>query len=81
MTENALPGEWTKKIDYLHVPTADFHAPDMEGIDSAVEFIQIQIQNQIVEKLESENKIVEGNIKLIEIYSKKIQDRNGRKQH
>ena len=35
MTENALPGEWTQKIDYLHVPTADFHAPDMEGIDSA----------------------------------------------
>jgi atypical dual specificity phosphatase len=45
MTENALPGEWTQKIDYLHVPTADFHAPDMEKIDSAVEFIHNQIQN------------------------------------
>ena len=45
MTENALPDEWTKKINYLHIPTADFHAPDMEGIDSAVEFIQNQIQN------------------------------------
>ena len=45
MTENALPGEWTEKIDYLHIPTVDFHAPDMEGIDSAVEFIQNQIQN------------------------------------
>ena len=45
MTENALPDQWTKKINYLHIPTADFHAPDMEGIDSAVEFIQNQIQN------------------------------------
>ena len=45
MSENALPGEWTQKIDYLHVPTADFHAPDMEKIDSAVDFIQNQIQN------------------------------------
>ena len=45
MTENSLPDEWTQKIDYLHVPIADFHAPDMEGIDSAVEFIQNQIQN------------------------------------
>ena len=45
MTENALPGEWIEKIDYLHIPTADFHAPDMEEIDSAVEFIQNQIQN------------------------------------
>ena len=46
MTENPLPDEWTNKIDYLHVPTADFHAPDMEGIDSAVEFIQNQIKNE-----------------------------------
>ena len=45
MTENPLPSEWTNKIDYLHVPTEDFHAPDMEGIDSAVEFIQNQIEN------------------------------------
>ena len=45
MTENALPSEWTQKIDYLHVSTADFHAPDMEKIDSAVNFIRNQIQN------------------------------------
>ena len=45
MTENSLPDAWTQKIDYLHVPTADFHAPNMEEIDSAVEFIQNQIQN------------------------------------
>ena len=33
------------------------------------------IQNQIIKKLEEERKIVEGNKKLIEIYSKKIEDR------
>ena len=35
----------------------------------------IKIQKQIVEKLEEERKIVEGNKNLIEIYSKKIEDR------
>jgi type I restriction enzyme M protein len=35
----------------------------------------IEIQNQIVERLESERKIVEGNKQLIEIYSKKIENR------
>ena len=46
MTENSLPDDWTQQIDYLHIPTADFHAPNMEEIDSAVEFIQNQIQNK-----------------------------------
>ena len=45
MTENSLPDEWTQKIDYLHVPTPDFNAPDMDRIDSAVEFIHEQIKN------------------------------------
>ena len=35
----------------------------------------IDVQNQIVEKLDKERKIVDGNKKLIEIYSKKIEDR------
>lgn len=35
----------------------------------------IDIQNQIVEKIEAERKIVDGNKKLIKIYSKKIEDR------
>lgn len=43
MTENALPENWTQSIDYLHVPTPDLTAPDMEKIDSAVEFIHRQI--------------------------------------
>ena len=46
MTENSLPDDWTQQIDYLHIPTADYHAPNMEEIDSAVEFIQNQIQNK-----------------------------------
>ena len=45
MTENALPDDWIKDINYLHVPTADFTAPDMDGIDSAVDFIHEQIKN------------------------------------
>lgn len=35
----------------------------------------IEIQNQIAEKLEEEREIVEGNKKLIEIYTQKIEDR------
>ena len=35
----------------------------------------LEIQNQIVEKLEEERQIVEGNKKLIEIYTQKIEDR------
>ena len=35
----------------------------------------IEIQNQIVEKIEEERKTIIGNKKLIEIYSKKIEDR------
>ena len=46
MTENALPADWTRQIDYLHVPTPDFTAPDMDKIDSAVDFIHNQIKNK-----------------------------------
>ena len=35
----------------------------------------IKIQNQIVEKLEEERKIIQGNKKLIETYTQKIEDR------
>jgi len=49
MTENSLPEQWTTNIDYLHVPTPDFTAPDMEKIDMAVDFIHQNItQNQAV---------------------------------
>ena len=36
---------------------------------------KIDVQQQIVERLDSEKKIIEGNKKLIEIYSKKIENR------
>ena len=45
MTENSLPDEWVKDVGYLHVPTPDLTAPDMDEIDSAVDFIHEQITN------------------------------------
>ena len=49
MTENSLPPQWVNDIGYLHVPTPDFTAPDMEKIDMAVEFIHQNISdNQAV---------------------------------
>lgn len=47
MTENALPETWVKDIDYLHVPTPDLTAPDMDKIDSAVDFIHDKIKNNV----------------------------------
>ena len=49
MTEKELPEEWVSNIGYLHVPTPDLTAPDMEKIDMAVDFIHEKIQdNQAV---------------------------------
>ena len=45
MTENSLPQKWVNGIEYLHVPTPDFTAPDMEKIDMAVDFIHENISN------------------------------------
>ena len=39
MTENALPEKWVSDIGYLHVPTPDLTAPDMDKIDTTVDFI------------------------------------------
>jgi len=46
MTEESLPESWIKDVKYLHVPTQDLSAPDMEQIDKAVEFIHERIQNE-----------------------------------
>lgn len=46
MTENALPEEWVSTIGYLHVPTPDLTAPDMDRIDTAVDFIHEKISNE-----------------------------------
>ena len=45
MTEESLPGSWIKDVKYLHVPTEDLSAPDMEKIDQTVEFIHKRIQS------------------------------------
>ncbi len=44
-------------------------------LDKFIRVPKIDIQNQIVEKLKYEKRVVEGNKQLIEIYSKKIEDR------
>jgi len=49
MTENALPEKLVSVIGYLHVPTPNLTAPDMEKIDLAVDFIHVNItDNQAV---------------------------------
>jgi len=45
MTENALPESWVENVNYLHVPTEDLTAPDMDKIDSAVDFINERIND------------------------------------
>lgn len=45
MTEESLPESWVKDVKYLHVPTEDLSAPDIDQIDEAVEFINQRIQN------------------------------------
>lgn len=43
MTEMALPEDWIRNIGYLHVPTPDLTAPDLDRLDEAVGFIHEQI--------------------------------------
>jgi atypical dual specificity phosphatase len=45
MTENPLPENWTTQVNYLHVPTPDLTAPNVDDIDIAVDFIREQISN------------------------------------
>ena len=45
MTEQPLPESWIKNIKYLHVPTEDLSAPDMEKIDTTIDFIHERIKN------------------------------------
>lgn len=45
MTEQPLPDVWVRNVKYLHVPTEDLSAPDMDKIDQAVDFIHKQIQS------------------------------------
>ncbi len=45
MTETALPESWVKDTKYLHVPTEDLNAPDIDQIEEAVDFIHERINN------------------------------------
>jgi len=45
MTEHPLPESWIKNVRYLHVPTEDLSAPDMDKINETVDFIQERIKN------------------------------------
>lgn len=45
MTEYGLPSTWVDGIEYLHVPTEDLTAPDIDKIDSTVDFIAERIKN------------------------------------
>ena len=44
MTEQALPGSWTKDIKYLHLPTPDLSPPTLDDINQAVQFIDENIR-------------------------------------
>jgi atypical dual specificity phosphatase len=45
MTEYGLPNAWVDGMEYLHVPTEDLTAPDIDKIDSTVDYIADQIKN------------------------------------
>lgn len=45
MTEYGLPDSWVDGIEYLHVPTEDLTAPDIDKIDSTVDYIAERIKN------------------------------------
>lgn len=45
MTEYGLPDSWVDEVEYLHVPTEDLSAPDIEKIDSTVDYIAERIKN------------------------------------
>ena len=46
MTEQGLPHSWIDGMEYLHVPTEDMTAPDLEKIDDAVDYINERIKNK-----------------------------------
>jgi len=46
MTENALPESWIEDVEYLHIPTPDLTAPDIDKINTAVDFIHERINSK-----------------------------------
>jgi len=45
LTEDPLPSKWLDNIDYLHIPTVNGSAPDMEDIEHATDFIDKNLKN------------------------------------
>lgn len=45
LTEEPLPEQRLNNIDYLHVPTVNSTAPDIEDIEKAVDFIDKNLKN------------------------------------
>ncbi|MFM8659578.1 MAG: dual specificity protein phosphatase family protein [Candidatus Nitrosotenuis sp.] len=46
MTEYGLPQAWVDGMQYIHVPTEDLTAPDIDKIDSTVDYIAERIKNK-----------------------------------
>ena len=46
MTERGLPDSWVEGLEYLHIPTEDLSAPDIDKIDATVDFIHERIKNK-----------------------------------
>jgi atypical dual specificity phosphatase len=53
MTENSLPESWVKDTKYLHVPTEDLNAPDIDKIEDAVKYEKYSAKKAI-EKVRKE---------------------------
>ena len=45
LTEDPLPSSWLDGVDYLHVPTTNREAPDIEDIDRAVNFVNEHVKS------------------------------------
>ncbi len=45
LIEDSLPESWLQDVDYLHFPIVNREAPDIEDMDSAVNFIDEHVKN------------------------------------
>lgn len=45
LTEDPLSEEWLNNIDYLHIPTINGAAPDIEAIEKAADFIEKNLKD------------------------------------
>lgn len=45
LIEDSLPNSWLEGIEYMHLPIVNREAPDLEDMDSAVDFIDEQVKS------------------------------------